>query len=265
MNKAVGLKQQAIGRSDLFQMDPRQLHIKEDWNSRDFDTPENKEHVAELAASIAKVGVKQPLTVYVEDGKVFISDGECRLRACRLVIENGGELKSVPVRAEDRYADEADRVFSQIVRNGGKQFTPYEQAKTFKRLIDLGWSETDIAERAGKSRVYVVNLLKLKAAPDAVQKLVREGSVSPSLAMESLRTGRVENLTATVEAAKAAAPEGKVRVTRKDVVKRDTMVKIVRTEYDRLVSVDAVMNKLLESGKLAQEDFDSALNEIKGA
>jgi len=41
------------------------------------------------------------------------------LAAALRALENGAELKSIPVKTEGRYADEADRVFSQIVRNSG--------------------------------------------------------------------------------------------------------------------------------------------------
>jgi len=45
----------------------------------------------------------------------------------------------------------------------------------FKRLVDLGWDEGDIAKKAGLSRAYIGSLLGLQAAPDEVKQLVRDG------------------------------------------------------------------------------------------
>src|ERR1700674_5839547 len=99
-----GIKSLAQGRTDVFKVDPRVLVIKDGWNSRDFNDPENLEHVDNLAQSIAAVGVKQPLTVFFENGKCYVSDGECRLRGAMRAIEHyKADLRTVPVQTEDRY------------------------------------------------------------------------------------------------------------------------------------------------------------------
>jgi len=67
------IKQIAKGRSDLYRVSINDLAVKEGWNSRILDDPENIEHIDMLAKSIAEEGVKQPLTVYMEDGKLYIA------------------------------------------------------------------------------------------------------------------------------------------------------------------------------------------------
>lgn len=57
------IKNLAVGRSDLFRVDPHDIVVKPGWNCRDTETDEYKEGIAELAKSIATVGVKQALTV----------------------------------------------------------------------------------------------------------------------------------------------------------------------------------------------------------
>ena len=61
-----GLASLSQGRSDLFNVDPRQLHIKQGWNNRDLTDPSNIEHIDMLARSIAEIGVKKALVVYWE-------------------------------------------------------------------------------------------------------------------------------------------------------------------------------------------------------
>jgi ParB/RepB/Spo0J family partition protein len=220
MAQQYGIKDIAVGRSDIYRLALDDIHVKEGWNCREAEDPENLEHIDTLARSIAEVGVKQPLTVYWEDGKAFISDGHSRYFGARHAqTVYGAEIKSVPVKTEDRYANEADRIFSQIVLNSGKPLTPFEQGKVFKRLLDLGWTEKEIATKAGRSQTWITDLLTLQAQPEAVKSLVRSGAVSATLATSVAKGSEsdgetVEKLTSALETAKAA---GKTRATAKHV------------------------------------------------
>ena len=168
----MALKDFAEGRTDVYKIDPRKLRIKEGWNSRDFSDPANMEHVKTLAASIREVGVKEPLKVNMEDNVPYVTNGECRLRAVMLLIEQGVEIKSVPVMGEDRFANEADRLFTQFISNSGKPFGPIENARLFKRLVDMGWAQKDIAGKSGMSGGRVSQLLALNTLPISIQQLI---------------------------------------------------------------------------------------------
>lgn len=224
-----GIKGVAVGRIDIYRMAPADLHVKDGWNARVVNFNRADPEDLGLAQSIAEVGVKQPLTVYWENGKAYISDGHRRHGAAIYAIEHlGAEIKSVPVQTEERYSSEADRVFSQIVRNSGKPLSPIEQAKVFKRLIDLGWSEKDIAEKSGLNRAWVVELLELNAAPQAVTSLVRSGKVSATLAITTLRKNKGDGEKAATElseAVEAAQEQGKTRATAKHLGERKPSLK----------------------------------------
>lgn len=223
-----GIKELAVGRSDIYRMNPTDLHVKEGWNCRDLDTEEALEDLKALAASIAEVGVKQPLTVYSEDGKTYVSDGHRRLRATMLALESGAEIKSVPVQTEDRYSNEADRVFSMIVRNSGKPLLPIEQGRVFKRLIDLGWTEKEIAAKSGLNKVWVTELLELQAAPDAVTALVKSGKVAATLAINTLKANKGDAKKAgedLAEAVETAKSQGKSRATAKHLPEKKPSLK----------------------------------------
>lgn len=211
MSKA-GLASIAQGRSDILQIDPRLLHVKKDWNVRDWDLQENKDHIEALAQSIMAVGVKQPLTVVWQNGKAWIDDGECRYRACMLAIERGAPLKTVPVRGADRLADLVERRFNRYLANTGKQFNQLETAKDFKYFLDQGWSQEDIAKKAGLSQGRVSQILATLTMPALVKAMVASGAVSVALAQQVTREhgeGAVAVLQEGAEAAKATG--GKVR------------------------------------------------------
>lgn len=217
-----GIKDIAQGRSDLYRVSPYDLEIKPDWNSRDPNDPSNAEHIDSLAKSIAEVGVKQPLTIYAQDGKFYVEDGHCRLAACIRAINHYGASKemTIPVRMGDKEAGEQDRVLSQIVRNSGKPLSPLEMGTVFKKLRDLGMSDTEIAKHATVSRVYVGMLIGLVDMPASITDLVRSGAVSATLAIETVKDcgGDAEKAAAMLQGAvETAKANGKERATAKHV------------------------------------------------
>lgn len=211
---ATGIKEIAKGRSDLYRVDPRDLNVKEGWNVRDDESLD----LDEIMPSIRELGVKQALTVQVEDGKLFVTDGHRRYFATMKLIEQGVDIKTVPVQTEDRYSNAADHIASMIVRNSGKPLTAIEQARVFKRLLDFGLSQTEIASKVGKSRQWVVNMLELNAAPEELKTLVKSGKVTATLAHKTLsKEGGTEATKTLTKAVKKAEKEGKTKATEKHV------------------------------------------------
>lgn len=215
----MAIKDVAAGRSDLYRLDPQIIQIKEGWNSREVNDPQNASHVAELAASIKEVGVKKPLVCYMENDIVYVTDGHCRLQAVMHLIEQGVEIKTVPVMVEDRFSNEADRIFSQIVHNAGKPLTSLEQAKVFKRLVDLGWPQKDIAAKAGISGGRVSQLLELNTLPVILQKYIIEGKASANMVLNTYKKHK-QNVDETIielnGAVKVAQESGRTRALPKD-------------------------------------------------
>ena len=215
----MAIKDVSQGRSDLYRVDPTLIKVKADWNSRDLTDAANTTHIAELKASIKEIGVKKPLVCYMEDNIVYVSDGHCRLAAVNHLLSEGVEIKTVPVMVEDRFANEADRIFSQIVHNQGKPLTGIEQAKVFKRLIDLGWAQKDIALKAGLSGGRVSQLLELLTLPVVLQKFITDGKASASMVLSTFKkhNGDVALTVAELTGAVAvAAEQGRKRAMPKD-------------------------------------------------
>lgn len=211
---STGLKSISEGSSDIFKIDPRKLKIKNGWNNRDFSDPSNIQHVQELGASIAEVGVKEPLTVVWEEGEAWVTDGECRLRGTMFAINTlKAEIKTVPCKAEDRYASEAERLFSQFVRNSGKPFTILENAALFKRLLDKGWNQTEIAKRSGISAARVSQILDYNTMPEGIKESVLAGIVAPTTAMQTIKDHGSKAEQVLKKGMELANEQGKTKVT----------------------------------------------------
>lgn len=216
-----GIKTIAKGRQDFYRLAVEDIHVKPGWNAREDEDPANIEHVAQLARSIAAVGQKTPIKIYLEDEKAFVSDGYSRLKAIKYAIkEFDAQIATVNCIVEDKYSSEADRVFTMIVGNSGKPLTPLETGRVFKRLIDFNWSEKDIADKSGMSTQRVRDLLELQAGPAEVVDMVAKGQVTATLAQTVVRANKgdrkaaVQTLTDAIVKAKV---EGKTKATAKHV------------------------------------------------
>ena len=130
--------------------------------------------LAELADSIRQHGIIQPLTVRkLASGYYQIIAGERRWRAARLA-----GLSEVPVtviEADDRTAAE----LAMIENLQREDLNPIEEAAGYRVLIQqYHMTQEEAANRVGKSRSTVANVLRLLDLDPAVQKLVENGLLS---------------------------------------------------------------------------------------
>lgn len=219
----MGIKDIMKGRYDVYRLNPRDLKVKEGWNSRDLSDPANADHVDRIAQSMASEGVKNiPLTAYREGEDFFVEDGHCRREGALLAIEKYGAPAdlTLPVQLSEKDATDEDRILSQIVRNSGKPLTALEMATVYKKLSEAGMSNGDIAKRAGVSRVYVGQLLELIAMPEKVLEPIRKGSVSPTLAIQIMKDNEGDakaTAKAIKDAISVATKAGKDKATAKHV------------------------------------------------
>jgi ParB family chromosome partitioning protein len=172
------------GKRDFYPVDPRKLRIDVDYNVREMDSKETREHIAALKASIIANGVKVPLEVRLAaDDKIYIVAGHCRHAAVMEAIKDGHPIETVPCIPEGKGTSEIDRVVNLIVSNSGKPLAPLEVAAVVKRLDGFGWSTKQIAERLGwKSSASVKQHLDMLAMPEAVKDHVRKGDISATTA-----------------------------------------------------------------------------------
>lgn len=135
----------------------------------------DEDALAELADSIAKHGVIQPLLVRpMPDGSYQLVAGERRWRAARMA-----GLTEVPVVIKELSDDEA-MALALIENLQREDLNAIEEAQGIKALMDtLSLTQDEAAERVGKSRPAVANALRLLKLPDSVIALVSDGKLSP--------------------------------------------------------------------------------------
>ncbi len=143
----------------------------------------DEESLSELAASIAQLGVLQPVLVRPVDGGYQLIAGERRWRAA----QRAG-LATVPAIVRD--SDDVSAVERALVENLHRDdLTPLEEAAAFQQLIeDFDLTHDEVARRVGKSRAAITNTLRLLGLPPAVQHLLADGRLSAGHARALLGT-----------------------------------------------------------------------------
>lgn len=156
-------------------------------NSRQPRDRFDDEDLADLARSIAQLGVLQPLVVTggPDSGGYRIVAGERRWRAARKA-----GLETVPVVFRD-VDDERELLEIALVENLQRSdLNPMEEAEAFRSLSDeFGLSQQEVARRVGRSRAAVANALRLLRLPAAVQEQLRSGALTAGQARPLLALG----------------------------------------------------------------------------
>ncbi len=132
------------------------------------------ESIAELADSISRHGVLQPLLVRpLIGGGYQIVAGERRWRAARMA-----GVKEVPAVVRD--LSESEVMQLALIENLQREdLNPLEEAGGYQALIEeYGFTQEDVARTVGRSRPAVANALRLLALPEDLRELVSEGVLS---------------------------------------------------------------------------------------
>lgn len=133
-----------------------------------------EESLEELAGSIKKHGLIQPITVrYIGEKRFELISGERRLRAAKLA---GLQEIASYVREVD---DEEIISFALIENIQREDLNPIEVAMGYKRLVDeLDYTQAEVAEKVGKNRTTVTNMLRLLNLPAFIQAGLRDQKIS---------------------------------------------------------------------------------------
>ena len=133
----------------------------------------NEAKIAELAESITNQGILQPLLVRkISEGYELIL-GERRFRAA----QRAG-LGRIPVIVKE--VSDAESLEMALVENiQREELTPIEEALAYRQLMqEFNLTQEQVAQRVGKSRPVVTNLLRVLHLPDEIKDEVDKGTIS---------------------------------------------------------------------------------------
>lgn len=202
------------------------------------------EALQDLAESIRIHGIIQPLTVRrLSSGYYQIIAGERRWRAARLA--GLSEVPVLVIEADDRKAME----LALIENLQREDLNPIEEAEGYKVLMeDYNLTQEEAAERVGKSRSNVANVLRLLNLSAPVRALLSEGKLSAghARALLGLKGGAQEK-------AARAVVEGDLSVRQTEALVKKLQSPPKEPKADKPAGVDYVAEAERElSGRLGR-------------
>ena len=208
--------------------------------------------LGELAASIAKNGIMQPIVVRpVVEGKESyeIIAGERRWRAAKRI-----GLDTVP--AIVREMDDKQALELALVENVQRaDLSPLEEAEGYQRLIDeFSYTQEQLSGIVGKSRSHIANLLRLQSLPEGIKKMLDDGDLSmgharavmtaedpltlaKTVVLKGLNVRQAEQLakkSALGEASKTASTKSRTPQTMAPIQKSEDIIVLEKTLSDTL-------------------------------
>ena len=155
----------------------------------------NKSGLEDLAASIRTHGVVQPIVVRsLQDGVFQIVAGERRWRAAQVA-----GLTRIPALVRETHEHQALELA--LVENVQREdLNPIDEAQAYQRLLsEFGLTQDELAERVGKRRATVANMLRLLKLPGEVQLWLQDGKLTVGHAKALLSLTETDEILAAAQ------------------------------------------------------------------
>lgn len=200
----------------------------------------DEEKINELAQSIKEHGVFQPIILKrVKNGFIIVS-GERRFRASQIV-----GLKTIP--SIIRQYEEAKVAEIALAENLQREnLTPIEEAEAYKVVMsNLKLTQTELAEKVGKSRSHVTNTLGLLNLPEEVQNMLLTSQISMGHARA---LSKLENKVQVIKLAKLiVSKQLSVRQIEEMTKIEDKTNKIQRKEKSKYIEQERKLSQAFGS------------------
>ena len=229
----------------------------------------SEEKIQELAQSIKENGLIQPIIVRKSPVLGYeILAGERRYRAS---IAAG--LSEVPVIVKQ--LSDQDMMLHSIIENLQREnLNPIEEAKAYQSLIDKGFTHTEIAEKMGKSRPYITNLVRLLGLPKHILTEVESGRLSQAHArlLIQLSSDKQDTLLHRIQTENLSVRQVEqiLQKTKKSSRKeKDHFVKDEEQKLKKILGLDVQIKlQKKDSGKISisfhnQDEYQQFINSLK--
>ena len=229
----------------------------------------SEEKIQELAQSIKENGLIQPIIVRKSPVLGYeILAGERRYRAS--IAAGLSEVLVIVKQLSDQ-----DMMLHSIIENLQREnLNPIEEAKAYQSLIDKGFTHTEIAEKMGKSRPYITNLVRLLGLPKHILTEVESGRLSQAHArlLIQLSSDKQDKLLNRIQTENLSVRQVEqiLQKTKKSSKKeKDHFVKDEEQKLKKILGLDVQIKlQKKDSGKISisfhnQDEYQQFINSLK--
>lgn len=246
---------ETTSKSDIVEIPIKDIRSNPHQPREYFD----EEALRELADSIKDHGIIEPIIVKKSIKGYDLVAGERRTKAASIA-----GLETIPAIIRD-FTDQQMMEIALIENIQREDLSPIEEAQAYKNYIDAtGLTQEEVANKFGKSRSYITNLLGLLSLPKYVQKEVINGTISMSHARVLSKIDDVDmilNLAQKVIDDGISVRELETLSREENVIKKNKIVRTVvlnpRFKIYETVMRDVVGTKVQISKNKISIPFDS--------
>lgn len=185
-------KTEGVTKLTTFRVDPNLIKFQAGFNLRD-EGPDLDEHIERLYLAYKAGDMVPAIDVSVVEVKgkntILARDGHCRTQAAKKWRK---EMPEFQIECRQFRGNDADAVMHMLNSGtGGLRLTPLQEGRGYLRLLKMGLTAVQIAEKRHVSRVTVDNGITLAEAPAEVQQWIIEGKVSSTTARDAIKGGEL--------------------------------------------------------------------------
>ena len=228
----------------------------------------NEESIEELAESIKRYGLIQPIIVTKKDNYYEIIAGERRWRACK---KAGIKEVSVIVREDDEKRNKEIALIENIQR---EDLNAVEKAMAIKVLMEeCSLTQQQVSEVLGKSRSAVANTVRILNLDKRVLELAKEGKLTEGhcRALLSVEDGDKQYeiaLRLIEEGANVREAEKKTKPKKKKAVRYEPIYRDIEDSFQSFFGTKVKLQAGQKKGKIvieykSNEDLERLLEVIK--
>ncbi|MBR3198750.1 MAG: ParB/RepB/Spo0J family partition protein [Bacilli bacterium] len=149
-----------------------------------------QDSLEQLAESISKFGVIEPVVVRPVGNKFEIVAGERRYKASKLASKS--TIPAIIINLTDKESEEL-ALLENVQR---KALNPIEEAVSYKRILDAGYiTREDLAKKIGKPQTEILNKIRLLKLSDEVQSYLLSNKISERHARSLLKISDLDEQT----------------------------------------------------------------------
>jgi ParB family chromosome partitioning protein len=169
------------------------IHERPGFNIiRDYSSPKYQADVDALVAYLEAGGTVEALEVLPRaEGGVWIVQGHTRRFAYQKMVERGTLIRDPKgdawIRITPFVGNDAEQILRQATSTKRAETDVLGLGRVYNKLLSMGWTVQQIAERSGEQVATIKRVLDLAAGNTDVHEQVKAGTVSPTIAAAAVR------------------------------------------------------------------------------
>lgn len=190
----------------------KELYVEPGYNVRDID----QEHVNEFRDAFIAGEFIPPLVVKVTELGIKVMDGHHRYYGALAATEAGHEV--LRLECKDFVGSEAYQIAFMVTSSQGKPLSAIERGMAYRRLVNQGWTNSEIAKKVKRSPADIDLHLQLTECDEKIIGMVKSGQVAATTAVAMTKEHGADAGRFAEDKLEKVKSEGRAKITKADAM-----------------------------------------------